>query len=74
MNLKRARSWRKLNAVLAAAALLPSTAVAAHWPTLGGDSGRSGNQPVGAGTLPLQALYSRAGATDRNVSTSPLTR
>jgi Ca2+-binding RTX toxin-like protein len=66
------RSCRRLAAALAVAAALPSTALAAHWPGLGGDPGRSGNQPVGAGAPPVQSLYSRTDATDQNVRTAPL--
>jgi Ca2+-binding RTX toxin-like protein len=51
---------------------VPATAAAAHWPAFGGDAGRSGNQPVSAGTPPVRALYSSAEAGDQNVRTSIL--
>ena len=57
-------------ALLACAA---PAAQAAHWPLFGGDPGRSGRQPVDAGTLPLTAVWKRTGAGDRNVKTSILT-
>lgn len=48
----------------------PVTTAPAHWPTLGGDAGRSGNQPVSGGTPPVRALYSKA---DQDVRTSIVT-
>lgn len=39
-------------------ALLVAPAGAVHWPQLGGDSGRSGYQPLGDGTTPVQPLWS----------------
>jgi hypothetical protein len=72
MKLERFRSRRRLVAAVAAAAALPGTAVAAHWSEQGGDPGRSGQQPVGAGAPPLRALYSRADGVDQNVRTAPI--
>ncbi|MDP9135659.1 MAG: hypothetical protein M3N56_12640, partial [Actinomycetota bacterium] len=46
-------------ALLACAA--PS-AHAVHWPGYGGDPGRSGNQPVDAGTTDLTPVWERTGA------------
>ena len=55
-------------------ALLAATpAGAAHWPNFGGDSGRSGAQPVDEGGVPAQFLWSRTGLADRDVRTSIIT-
>jgi Ca2+-binding RTX toxin-like protein len=52
--------------VLAAAA----GASAADWQSFGGDPGRSGHQPIGQGSPPVRAVYSKADAADQNVMTS----
>jgi Ca2+-binding RTX toxin-like protein len=64
---------RMLPAAILLTLAVSATALAAHWPAFGGDPGRSGNQPVGAGGPPVTALYSRAESGDRNVQTSVLT-
>ncbi len=46
---------------------------AAHWPQFGGDSGRSGSQPVDQGGVPIEFAYSRTGAADGDVRTSIIT-
>lgn len=69
MRLKRLnRRWLVAGMTLAAAAV--PAAAAAHWPTLGGDAGRSGNETVGDGGVPVHALYSK---TDANVVTPVVT-
>jgi outer membrane protein assembly factor BamB len=45
---------------------------AAPWTGFGGDAGRSGNQPVDAGGLPVTFAWERTGTGDRNVKTSML--
>lgn len=62
-----------LGLALVALTALGGTAHAVHWPLLGGDGGRSGNQPVGAGEAPVRFVYSKVAATDRGVKTSLLT-
>ena len=54
-------------------ALASGPANATNWPQFGGDSGRSGNQVVDLGGLPVEHLYSRTGAADQNVRTSIIT-
>lgn len=69
--------WRSAARTLLAAAValaaLAGTAQAVHWPFFGGDNGRSGYQPVGEGTAPVNFLYSKTGATDQFIKTSILT-
>ena len=57
---------------LVLAAVAPAGAGASAWAPLGGDTGRSGQAGVDAGSTPLPALYARTGATDQSVTTSPL--
>lgn len=66
---------RRLLAISAFVVLLvPSTALAVHWPYFGGDSGRSGLQPVDGGTVPLTPpLYRKSADADRFVKTSIVT-
>lgn len=52
---------------------VPATASAVHWPFFGGDSGRSGYQPVGEGLAPIEALYAKTAAGDQSIRTSILT-
>ncbi len=49
------------------------SAQAVHWPLFGGDAGRSGNQPVDEGTVPVKPVYSVTGAGKGNVRTSVVT-
>jgi len=61
---------------LLAGALLACAAPSAHaaaWPGYGGDPGRSGNQPVDAGIVPLEPVWQRTAAGDKNVKTSIVT-
>jgi hypothetical protein len=61
---------------LLAGALLACAAPSAHaaaWPGYGGDPGRSGNQPVDAGVVPLAPVWQRTAAGDQNVKTSIVT-
>ena len=46
---------------------------AVHWPFFGGDAGRSGYQPVDEGSGPIDFVYSRTGAEDRDIVTSIVT-
>lgn len=48
-------------------------AQAVHWPLFGGDSGRSGYQPVQESALPLNLVYAKTAASDQFVKTSVLT-
>jgi hypothetical protein len=73
MQIKTLPRGRQLFAAIMIALAGPATAAAAHWSALGGEAGRSGNQPVSAGTPPVRALYSRAEIGDRSVQTSILT-
>ena len=62
-----------VRAALLAGALLACAAPSAHavhWPAFGGDAGRSGNQPVDAGTTPLKPAWQ---ALDSGVKTSIVT-
>ncbi len=54
------------------ATLVPS-AQAVHWPFLGGDNGRSGNQPVDAGGLPVPFVYKEDAASEQFIKTSIVT-
>lgn len=63
---------RLLPVLIPALLVLPATALAVHWPNMGGDTGRSGNQPVDPGTTPLTAVWSKTAATDQGVISSPL--
>ena len=63
------RRWF-LAAPAALALAVAAGASAADWQSYGGDTGRSGNQPVGDGGSPVRALYSRADAGDRGVVSS----
>ncbi len=72
----RSRSRRIIRiAALGALAtgLLVGPAGAVHWPFFGGDAGRSGYQPVDEGSGPIDFLYAKTGAEDRNIVTSILT-
>ena len=53
--------------------VLSASAEAVHWPYFGGDSGRSGYQPVGDGSLPVRFRWSATKPRDRFVKTSILT-
>lgn len=68
-------NMRVPTAILCAATLLAAAPVAqaVHWPLFGGDSGRSGYQPVGEGTGPTVPRYSKATPGERDVRTSILT-
>jgi hypothetical protein len=57
-------------APVALALAVAAGASAADWQSYGGDTGRSGNQPVGEGGPPVRALYSKADAADRGVVSS----
>jgi Ca2+-binding RTX toxin-like protein len=67
----KAHRRRWLMAAPATLALaIAAAASAADWQSYGGDTGRSGNQPVGDGGPPVRALYSRTDAADRDVVSS----
>ncbi|MGH9165774.1 MAG: hypothetical protein ACRDZW_09720, partial [Acidimicrobiales bacterium] len=55
------------------AVALAGPAWGVHWPFFGGDSGRSGYQPVEPGSGPLDFVYSRTAAEDRNIVNSIIT-
>ncbi len=63
------RRWF-LTAPTALALAVAAGASAADWQSYGGDTGRSGNQPIGDGGPPVRALYSKADAGDRGVASS----
>ncbi|MDP9404824.1 MAG: hypothetical protein M3P85_16245 [Actinomycetota bacterium] len=62
-----------LTITLASVLVLAGPAGAVHWPFFGGDAGRSGYQPVDEASGPIDFLYSRTGAEDRNIVTSIIT-
>src|SRR4051794_28572866 len=63
------RPRRSIALALACAGLAVAAAPArAVWPQEGGDAGRSGYQPIGDGTAPVQPLWATAG----NVVTAPV--
>ena len=67
----KAHRRRWLMAAPATLALASAAAAsAADWQLHGGDTGRSGNQPVGDGGPPVRALYSKTDAADRGVVSS----
>lgn len=49
---------------------IAAAASAADWQSYGGDTGRSGNQPLGDGGPPVRALYSKTDAADQGVVSS----
>jgi hypothetical protein len=59
-----------LSVVLASSGTMVAAAVAGHWPQMGGDTGRSGYQPVQEAGLPLAIQWTKTVASDRNVKTS----
>ncbi len=46
---------------------------AVHWPFFGGDSGRSGYQPVDEGSVPVTAVYAKTAPTEQFVKSSIIT-
>ncbi len=73
----REQRWLRLAGGVAvtvvAGTALAGPAWGVHWPFFGGDSGRSGFQPVEPGSGPLDFVYSRVGAEDRNIVNSIIT-
>lgn len=59
-----------LPALAATLAVCGTAAGAGMWGTAGGDSGRSGFQPLAKGTVPWTPLWDATGGTDRDVQTS----
>jgi hypothetical protein len=66
----RLGSRGRLPAFLLCIPLFCATAVAADWPQFGGDSGRSGHQPVDPTGLPLALKWKNTNAGDQNVRSS----
>ncbi len=54
--LNRPRTAVAALAAIGFATVAPGAAEAVHWPFFGGDNGRSGNQPVDEGTVPVGFL------------------
>ena len=69
-------SLRRTAICVAAAAMTLSAAPLAHgdhWPSFGGDDGRSGFQPVDAGGVPVGFQYRNTAAAEQLIKTSIVT-
>ena len=69
----RRRRLRLLATSLTVLLAVATTALAAHWPQMGGDAGRSGHQPVDAGGLPVVPFYAKTEDSEKNIRTSIIT-
>ena len=72
MHLVAKRRLAAAAVALIAFAALAVSATAGHWPMFGGDSGRSGYQPVDEGGLPVSQRYQKNEPTEQNIQTSPI--
>lgn len=77
LRLRPSRKRRSLSlaalVVVIGVTVMAVVAQAAHWPFYGGDQGRSGNQPLDPGVLPINRVHERTGALEDNVQNSIIT-